>query len=66
MDNSWPHWQKLVLDRLDEHRVYHREHSERLRHIELEIARLKIKAGIWGGLAGMMPALTMIIWRLFS
>jgi len=36
------------------------EHDAALAEIKLQIAMLKIKAGVWGALAGLIPALTTI------
>ena len=30
--------------------------------MKIEIATLKVKAGLWGALAGAIPALVIVIW----
>lgn len=51
--NSWPEYQKMILGTLDEIKESARETEVRLRGIELELALLKLKSSLWGGLAGL-------------
>jgi hypothetical protein len=51
--DGWEQYQKLVLSSLQEIKVTAKETEERLRGIELEIALLKLKSSLWGGLAGL-------------
>jgi len=74
VDGSWNEWQNHVLaelkrlsdniDKLNDAYISHREQCS------IEIAKLKIKAGIWGGVVGAVPALvaalTALIWWLLS
>ena len=59
--DGWSAYEKLVLDKLDS-----LEHGlEDLRGevvaIRIDVATLKVKAGIWGGAIGMIPALVTAI-----
>jgi hypothetical protein len=51
--NGWEQYQKLVLSRLEEIRDTSHDTEERLRRIEMEIALLRLKSSLWGGVAGM-------------
>jgi hypothetical protein len=52
-DSSWEQDRKLVLGSLDEIKESAKEMEVRLRGIELELALLKLKSSLWGGLAGL-------------
>lgn len=58
---GWSRYEKLVIHRLD-------EVDERLEHLEeavvlmrIELAQRKVKAGLWGALAGAIPATVAIV-----
>jgi hypothetical protein len=66
--NSWQEWKKFVLSKLDE--LQHHAEKQRidanarnetilreLEKIRLEIHTIKIKSGVWGALAGSIPAI---------
>ena len=68
-NDTWKEWSKHVLaelkrlsnksDRLDE------KLDNRLTQVAVEIAKLKVKAGIWGVLGGAMPVIIgLLIWLL--
>lgn len=64
-DNNWINYQKLVLAELERHSTQldlintqlHRHMSE----IQVEIAMLKVKAGIWGVIGGAIPVVLFIV-----
>jgi hypothetical protein len=71
-NEGWDEYRKLVLAelrRIDDgfqHERKNRSMSERLvwermAHLDVEIAALKIKAGIWGLMGGLIPALTALL-----
>jgi len=63
--NSWDEYRKYVTDKLEEHSENHTEIFTRLGKIEVAIATLKVKAGVWGALAGAIPvAITIIVWLI--
>ena len=63
--NSWNEYRKYVTDKLDEHSENFGEVFKRLGNIEVAIAALKVKAGVWGALAGAIPvAITIIVWLI--
>lgn len=67
--NGWNSYQKLVLEKLDDHSTALDGLNKEVKSIrvtdipnlQVEIAMLKIKAGIWGAMAGAVPAL-LVAW----
>ena len=53
--NGWDQYQKLVIDKLGEHDEKFTSIESKLMKIQGDLATLKVKAGIWGGLSGMIP-----------
>jgi len=65
-DNGWNEYEKLVMARLKEQTLGQTAIEKRLRNIEIEIALLKLRAGLFGALAGTVPALTAVLYMLFN
>tara|TARA_R100001082_G_scaffold83576_1_gene50321 strand:+ start:534 stop:746 length:213 start_codon:yes stop_codon:yes gene_type:complete len=59
--NGWQQYQKLVIDKLDSHDSDFKTIEDKLTSIQVEIATLKVKASIWGGLAGLIPVVLGIV-----
>jgi len=59
--NGWNQYQKLVMDKLGEHDEKFSSIESKLMKIQVDLATLKVKAGIWGGLAGMIPVVIAIV-----
>lgn len=59
-DNGWGEWRKYVLKALEENSTEHREIMTELRSIGKEVAALKVKAGMWGLVAGSIPVLVAL------
>lgn len=57
MENTWSAYEKLVMEKLDtlERRVDGVD--EKVVMLRIDVAQLKVKSGIWGAAAGMIPAL---------
>jgi hypothetical protein len=55
--NGWSAYERLVMDKLDtlEERVDALD--EKLTLVRIDVAGLKVRAGVWGAVAGMIPAL---------
>jgi hypothetical protein len=55
--NSWSAYEKLVMNKLDtlEDRVDALD--DKLTLVRIDVAGLKVRAGIWGAVAGLIPAL---------
>ena len=58
--DSWNEHRKYVTEKLDEHSEYLGKIFTRLGNIEVAVAMLKVKAGVWGLLAGLIPVLIML------
>ena len=59
--NGWPQYQKLVMDKLGEHDEKFTSIEDKLMKIQVDIATLKVKAGVWGGVAGLIPVVVAIV-----
>ena len=59
--NGWGQYQKLVMDKLGEHDEKFTSIEDKLMRIQVDIATLKVKAGVWGGVAGLIPVVIAIV-----
>jgi|TARA_B100001971_G_C17674799_1_gene279326 hypothetical protein len=59
--NGWNQYQKLVMDKLDEHDEKFTNIESKLTQIQVDIATLKVKAGVWGGVAGLVPVVLGLV-----
>ena len=59
--NGWNQYQKLVMDKLDEHDEKFTNIETKLTQIQVDIATLKVKAGVWGGVAGLVPVVLGLV-----
>lgn len=55
MNNGWSEYEKLVLSKLDEHGEKIKCVDKKVTDVRIEVAGLKVKAGIWGAIAGLIP-----------
>jgi len=62
--NGWNEWAKHVLAELDRLNICMEKTLEAQNQVRIEVARLQIKAGVWGALAGMIPATAALIFWL--
>lgn len=58
---SWNRYEKLVLHRLDTIDARLEEVEEALILVRIDLAQRKVKAGLWGALAGSIPALAAVV-----
>ena len=54
-NDSWSKYEKMVIDKLDDHDNKFGLIENKLTQIQVDIATLKVKAGVWGGIAGLVP-----------
>lgn len=54
---GWSAYEKMVLNRLDELERDIRQLDDKVTLLRIDVAQLKVKAGMWGAVAGMVPAL---------
>ena len=60
-DNGWSKYEKMVIDKLDDHDGKFIGIEDKLTQIQVDIATLKVKAGVWGGIGGLIPAIIAIV-----
>ena len=60
-DNGWSKYEKMVIDKLDDHDDKFNGIENKLTQIQVDIATLKVKAGVWGGIGGLIPAVIAIV-----
>lgn len=58
--NGWTTYQKLVLSQLESHQEALDKINDKLNELKIETTILKVKAGIFGFFAGMIPVLIEI------
>ena len=49
------------MDKLGEHDDKFGSIENKLTQIQIDIATLKVKAGVWGGVAGLFPVVVAIV-----
>jgi len=65
--NGWSEYEKLVMSTLERYQTWLENINLKLEQVNTEITKLKIKAGVWGALAGMIPvAITILIYLLMK
>lgn len=72
--NGWSEYQRLVIDRLDrlDHKINSIQaqidqiHREEISEIKVDIAMLKVKAGVFGLVGGFLPAAALALYFLFG
>ena len=60
-DNSWSKYEKMVIEKLDDHDTKFTHLENKLTQIQVDIATLKVKAGVWGGVAGLVPVVLGLV-----
>lgn len=56
MSGDWPEWRELVLSELKDLKEGQSRLEEQFTLIRIEQAKQRVKSGMWGGLAGLIPA----------
>jgi len=59
-ENDWKSWSKYVLMELKRQSDCCTELSKKLDSINVDLAKLKVKAGVWGTIGGATPVLILI------
>jgi len=63
--NGWNTWSKYVLKELERLNVCYGELKKEVVQTNIEIAKLKVKAGFWGAVGGAIPVMVAIgVWML--
>lgn len=68
-NDTWKEWSRHVLAELkrlsDKSDQLDRKLDDRLTQLAIEIAKLKVKASVWGMLGGALPVLIgLLVWLL--
>ena len=64
--NGWSEWQNHVLCELQRLSTSIDNLSTIIHDNSKELAALKVKAGIWGAIAGMIPSIGVLLWFLLA
>jgi len=64
--NGWPEYRREVMESLRQLRDDVRQLDGKVDDVRLDVAGLKIKASLWGAIAGTIPAAIAIIWHVLS
>ena len=64
--DGWGEWRKYVLKELERISDCHEAQRKIMQQIQVEIAMLKVKSSVWGGIAGLIPALGLLIYYIIK
>lgn len=64
--NGWTKYQLLVLSQLETHHRDLNSLNAKISDLRVEISALKVQAGIWGLIAGIIPAAVALIMMAIS
>jgi len=59
--DGWDQYQKLVMEKLERYDGKFSNIDSKLTQIQIDIATLKVKAGVWGGIAGLVPVVLALV-----
>lgn len=59
--DGWSAYEKLVLDKLQSLEEGQDDLRSEMVAVRIDIATLKVKAGLWGAVAGTVPAIAMAL-----
>ena len=60
-ESGWSQYEKMVIEKLDNHDGKFGGIDIKLTQIQIDIATLKVKAGVWGGIAGLVPVVLGLV-----
>jgi len=66
LTDEWAQYARLVLDKLDTFDARLDRHDEKLETLLVAVAGLRVKASIWGALAGLIPACLALAYLLIK
>lgn len=65
--NGWNEWSKHVLAELERLNGCYVALDNKLDEVRIDIAKLKVKAGIWGAIGGAIPVVVILgVWLVRS
>ena len=65
-ENGWKEWSKYVLKELERLNECYKKLDDKVDSVRREIAVLKVKSGIWGAVAGMIPVAVLVVLFLLN
>jgi hypothetical protein len=65
-NNGWAKSAKLVMSTLKRLEECYIEQQKLIQTIQVEIAMLKLKSSLFGGIAGLIPSLGVLVWYLIK
>ena len=65
-DNGWKEWSKHVLAELKRLNTCYEQMNGTIQEMKVEIATLKVKSGVWGAMAGLVPGLAAVIYVILK
>ena len=63
MENGWAEWGKHVLKQLEIHHEQLDGIDDKITKLQVEIAMLKVKSGIWGLIGASIPVGVALFYR---
>lgn len=65
-ENGWNEYQRMVLGKLDDLKEEQRRQGDVISKMRTDIATLQVKAGVWGGIAGLIPFGLFLVTKLLG
>ena len=62
--NGWEAWGNHVLKELERLDECNTEQQKMITALQVEQGMLKTKSGIWGGIAGLIPSLGLLVYYI--
>ena len=59
--DSWTEWKQLVLHSLKQQVESQEKLQAQITELQISIAKLQVKAGVWGAAAGAIPAIVVVL-----
>ncbi len=63
---AWDQWGRHVLAEMERHSASLGRLENDLNKMQNTVAALQVKAGIWGAIAGLIPAAIAVLYFIFS
>lgn len=60
-DGGWAGYERLVIKELGDLSASQQRIEDKLEALGIDVAMLKVKAGMWGAVAGMIPAAVAVL-----
>lgn len=64
--NGWPEWKNVVTIGLADGKKVDAEQQKLIQALQIEIAVIKVKSTLWGGIAGLVPSLATLIYFIIK